>query len=334
MEAAVKSLRGSRDPLIAYLARHLEALAQALASRPDEIHAIGPLTPRERAIVPLADYLSRFSAAEGAIALRMRVTWTQEDSTVSRLTSSGFLQMLAAIAKGPAVQVPARQAEQELFLERLILDLNQQAGGVIPRDEVLAALGRDFRDRYVGDRLVSAVQAMADEGGRYDFVPSDRLDDFERWVGSAFIPARPSDTDVVAIRYGETVVVTTTHDLIWVCLRLFAGDDSQDGAMQADAARRTRLARDIMRFVEAQVLVRAVDRLLGQLSTAPGEGEIGLGNVRTGGLLLSFLDGAPGVIRRKPVPVWTTLAVKVEDVARLSTWLRRKGESVAGSVRP
>jgi hypothetical protein len=160
------------------------------------------------------------------------------------------------------------------------------------------------------------------------------VDDFERSVGNAFIPASPSDPNVVTIRYRESVIVTTTHDLIWVCLRLFAGDDSKDWALQAEAARRTRLARDILRFVEAQVLVRAVNRQLALLAAAPPQGEVDLGNYRTGGLVLSFLEDAPGLIRRKPSPAWTTLAVKAEDVARLSAWLRRKGESVAGSVRP
>ena len=256
MEASVKSIRSNRDPFLASISRHLMTLTEALA-QPNPLRrsfAIGPLTPSESAFIKLEDYLLRYQVGEGPIHIRMRLSWDEWRQDSYNFTPSSFLAMLASIASGPFVQVPVLQQQQVLFLGRTILDLNEQAGSVIPDREIFAALANVFKDKHVGERVIRICIRMADDGRTFELVPRDLVEDFQKHGGAAFIvPAPRGAPRTVKLTINEVSVVTRPDDLIWSFLRFFAGDNSQDWALQAAARSRAALARKILEYLEAQI---------------------------------------------------------------------------------
>ncbi len=255
MESSVKSLQDNRDPFLAAISRHLTVLTEALA-QPSLRRSvtIGPLTPSESETIRLEDYLLKYQVGQGPIHLQMRMGWNDRRVEIYNFTPSSFLAMLAAIASGPLVQVPVVQQQQVLFLGRMILDLNSQAGGVIPDREIFSALAKVFRDKRVGERVVAVAARMAEDGRVYDLVPRNPLKDFQEQAGPLFIvPAPAAAPRTIRLTYNEVSFVTRPDDLIWSFLRFFSGDNSQDWALQAAARSHAALGRKILEYLEAQI---------------------------------------------------------------------------------
>jgi hypothetical protein len=321
---ATKTIQNHGDAFLSHLASHLVPLVTAMTGQ-DRAFTIGPLTSREQSIVDLPDSLARHQGASGPIRIQIRSTWTVTDAPVYRFSEAGFLAMLASMAKGPTVQVPEMHREQLLWLGRAVLDLNWQAGGIIPEKDVFAALARGFRDQSAGTRLVGIIRSMADSGERHDLVPRSRLAEFEQRAEPGFLIHAPAtQPGTIKLKYGESHYATRPDHLIWSFLRMFAGDNSGDWAERAMARERSVLARAILNYLEAQVRMDAIDAMWAKLAAPPANlQEIPLGSFRTQGPVITLLKDAPGVVLR-PVarePELTAALARSSKAAELRIWL-------------
>ncbi len=335
-DRAIASLSRGRDPFLARLANRLKDLTLELAAgRPAEPYLVGPLTSLEDSVVDLRRYLGAHASGGGTIRVRVRLTWTTHAPEIYTFTPGGLLAMLADIAAGPRVSTAYIDGAHRLFTERLVLDLNRQAGEVIPREVVFVALASAFKDKAIGDRILGVVQALALDGVAYDLVPSARLQEFrERAVSGFLVTARARSVGVIHVRYGEQYFTTQPADLIWSYLRLFAGDNSQDWQQRAEAHGRSTLGGDVIEYLEAQVVGHAIDLLL--VATGPPvivvDGEVRLVEYRTNNPAANFLSLGPGVVRRPgPDGASWIFSVRAESLDVFRFWLAdlRKG-SVRG----
>src|SRR5436190_3877499 len=117
MRTATRAIQDHGDPFLAALAPDLMPLTSTMSAL-GRTFTLGPLTPLELAIVDLSSYLKAHEAANGPIRVQVRRNWTETEPIVYRFTEAGFLSMLAAIAKGPTMQVPDRQRGQIIWLGR------------------------------------------------------------------------------------------------------------------------------------------------------------------------------------------------------------------------
>ena len=260
---AIETLSKSSDPLVAGLAGKMLMLAQALTQQPKgrPAYTVGPLASEEESAVKLRGYLEKFEDDDGPIRLELLKSWTDTDPRLFRLSVPRFLEMLAAIAKGPFAQVPVMQRQQLIFLGRMVMDLNQQAGGVIKDRDIFAALAGGFDDTSVSGRLGRVVQAMAVNGGTYDLIPEHCIEDVAKVTSAGFIvPAKPSDARRINVTFNKTRYTTTADDLLWSLMRFFAGDKSPDWAELAKANTRIRHGREILEYLEAQIGESALGR--------------------------------------------------------------------------
>ncbi len=326
MNRSVASLEGSEDPLLAKLATHLIDLTNALEQpqNADRIFTIGPLTELERASIGLEDYLRTYQSSQGSLHIQVLASWVERKPAVYTFSPGAFLALLAGIAKGPIVQVTALQQNQVLFLGRMILDLNWQAGGVIPDAKIFAALANVFQDKRVGARVVGIVEQMADDGSLYDLVPEDLLEDFRKAVPPGFIvPAATSSGRIVHLTYGEEQYSTRPDDLVWSYCRFFAGDNSKDWSERAVARSHAALGMETLDYLDAQIRSNAIDALCAKLAAAAAGQDVTLGKYFAGGPVLAFLKDAPG-ITRTTVPAgseYVTVSVQRKKVKRLTKWL-------------
>lgn len=339
IRVAVRSLQRSEDPFLARIADRVVTLADALAhpDPPDTIFTIGPLTDREHGMIDLPASLSALERPQGPIHIQVKTTWTETAPRVYRFNPAGLVTLVAEMARGPAVQVPALQQVQTLFVGRMILDLNYQRGGVIPHKDVLQALAGAFADTRAGDRIVGIIETMADDGGDgvYDLVPPKRLDDFRKRAEPGFIvPSAEGQPETIQIRYGESLYWTRADDLIWSCLRSFAGDNSDDWMAREGARERASLGRDVLDYLDAQIRLRTIDAMWVALAAAAPDQDRPLGAYRAGGPVMAFLKGAPGVIRQtsKRAPGRVDVSVRGTKVAELRRWLERAEGNVARSL--
>lgn len=324
MREAVQSLERHGDPFLSALAPDLAPLTTTMANL-GRTFTVGPLTAREASIVDLSSYFKAHQRPNGAIRMQVRRTLAETEPDVYRFSEASFLSMLAAIAKGPTVQMSEQQSEQLLWLGRTVLDLNWQAGGIIPARNVFTALSREFRDKTAGTRLVGIVRSMTDSGLRYELVPRRRLRDFEQRAEPGFlIPASGSEPGTIKLKYGESLYTTRADHLVWSFLRMFAGDNNADWAERAMARERAQLGRDVLDFLEAQVLMDGIDAMWSKLTAIdPGLEEIPLGSFRSDGPLALLIKGAPGILR-KPSPAspeFSLVSVRAKRVPDLKIWI-------------
>lgn len=321
---ATRTIEDHGDPFLAALASHLIDLTSAMVTQ-DKVFTVGPLTGRELAIVDLPGYLGAHHRSEGPIRIQVRRTWTDTDPAVSRFTEAGFHAMLASIAKGPTVQVPEQQHEQQLWLGRAVLDWNWQAGGIIADKDVFAALSRGFKDKTAGSRLVGIIRSMADSGRRYDLVPRSRLQEFEHRAEPGFLIQAPlSQPGTIKLKYGESLYATRVDHLIWSFLRMFAGDNSGDWAERESARARAVLARTVLDYLQAQVRMDGIDEIWSKLAAPPANlEEIPVGTYRTQGPVITLLKDAPGVTRKSvpKEPEFTAVLARARKVPDLRRWL-------------
>jgi hypothetical protein len=335
MEDSVKTIRGSRDPFLASISSHLITLAEALArpgERPRTV-TIGPLTPSESGTIPIEDYLLKFQSAQGTIQIQFRINWEVRRQEVYKFTPSGFLALLAEIAKGPVVQVPIVQLQQILFLGRTIVDLNEQAGGVIPDSAIFSALATVFRDKRVGERVVALCAQMADDGRVYDLVPRDLVEDFQRRAEPGFlVPAQRSATRAIRLLYNEVAHVTRPDDLVWSYLRFFSGDNSGDWALQAAARTRAVLGKQTLDYLEAQVYMQVIEAFSARLAAAEPGQDVSLGDYLEGGVVMAFLKSAPLTTRVTVTPGErrVTVGVEASRINDLRGWLDAARKKVTG----
>lgn len=323
IRSAVRTIEANGDPLLADLAKHLPRLADTMVSL-DRVFTLGPLTAREQAIVDLHAYLVAHQEANGPIRIQVRSTWTDTEPVVFRFTTAGLLSMLAAVARGPRVQVPELQREQVLWLGRAVLDLNWQAGGVIADKEIFAALTRGFRDKSVGTRLVGIIRTMTDTGTRYDLVPRSRLQEFHARAEPGFLIRAPSSAPgTIKLKYGEVPYATRPDHLLWSFLRMFAGDNSSDWAQRAMARERSVLARAVLDYLEAQIRMEAIADIFVKLAAPPPGEQVVLGTYRADGPVATWLDEAPGVTRSPTVkdPELLSIGVRTQDLDAFKRWL-------------
>jgi hypothetical protein len=251
-EDAVRTLARADDAFLAYLSSHMVTLAGAMVSTPDapKVYAVGPLTEREQSLVPVLDYLYAHQRAGGSILVRYRRSWTQHDVVILQFTQASFLSMMAAMVKGPLLQVPAIQAERSLWVGRTLVDLNRQAGRVIAERHIYAALAAGFNDKRIGNRIVELVTAMAGSARTFNLVPPDRLQEFRERAEPGFI--MPVAAGTIRLEYDGRTHTTGPDELIWSFLRLFSGDNSADWATRAAASRRANLGRAVLAHLETQ----------------------------------------------------------------------------------
>jgi hypothetical protein len=253
---AIDTLSKADDALIARLAPRMLMLAAALSQPPAKAagYNVGPLVSEEEKHVKLRKFLEEFSEDSGPIRLQLRTTWTDQDPALYHFTVPRFLEMLAAIAKGPFVQVTVAHRRQLIFLGRMTMDLNHQVGEVITGKEIFAALAAACRDETAGSRIARIVDAMAADGGVFDLVPRGEIKDFNRWITTA-LAIRPSSLESRPVRVmfdGKTVDTTTDH-LVWSLIRFFAGDRNSDWREQARATERSSTGRQVLDYLQAQV---------------------------------------------------------------------------------
>jgi hypothetical protein len=323
MKDAVKTLGGSDDPFIARLSGYVTTLAERLPLR-EPLYLVGPLTDQEAAIIDLDSYLTSHQDAHGTIKLQVRTSWTATGLRVYTLSPASFLTLLAAIANGPMVQVPALQRQQLLFLGRMLLDVNTQAGGVIPQMAIFDALSRAFQDKHVGERLVAIVQAMADVPHSYDLVPPSRLADFRKLAEAGFFIDADPRGGGISVRYGENEYTMRPDHLMWSCLRLFSGDASRDWAEQAAARDRTMLGRDILGYLEIQVKAAIALQFKAALDAAPAGTDVALGRfrVRTLDVLLNDLPSATRTPDRSDHEL-ISLSLPAKKTTDLRKWIEQ-----------
>jgi hypothetical protein len=275
----------------------MELLANTMALDSSKVYTVGPLTDRETSLIPLNDYLATNQAIEGSIAISVTNHWGDQDPRIYRFDPGKFLGLLAALATGPAVTTPERQHEQLLFLGRAVLDFNRQAGGVIPARQLLEALASACKDKRIGERLSTIVQALSEERATYDLVRRDRLHDFNRLTGGHFfVPAKRSESNVVTLTLDGRVYRTRPDDLVWSCLRFFSGDNSDDWVEQARNRDGRRLGADILDYLETQVDLHALNRLSVLVTAGDGNSDVSLGAYRAASPVVVLLRHAPGVV--------------------------------------
>lgn len=327
---AIDVMKDTSDPFLTSMSSHLPALAKAMAEQPNKIFTIGPLTPYEQSFFDGPEYLGRYHVPEGTIHIRYRYTWGRYQPNLYHFTPPAFMTMLAAVAKGPMMQVPETQRAQVVMLGRLIVDFNIQAGGVISDTDVLHALAFVSGDKRMGERLVGIVRSMADSGGVFILVPPGRLAEFQKRAEPGFLIDSPDAPGLVKVRYGESVHSTRVDHLVWAFLRMFAGDNSGDWAQRAETRERSVLARDVLDYIEAQVRTLAVDDMLARLRAAPPGEDVPLGGYRIQGPVVSMLDGAPGV-SRKTTPAnreMASLTAQAKKIDVLTRWLELKAKGL------
>lgn len=328
--AAVRAIADHGDPFLAFLAGNVGNLAAIMASSGGSgtTYFIGPLTEREHAIVPLASYLTAHQQADGTIRVQVRRSWTEMEPVVYRFTEGGFLTMVAALVKGPTVQIPALQREQLLWIGRTVLDLSWQAGDIIPHRDVFAALASGFKDRNIGGRLVEIVRAMAESGTRFDLVPKDRLEEFrERAEPGFLVPSRGSPSRIIRLSYDGRPYSIKADELIWSFLRLFSGDRSDDWVEQEATRRRANLGRAVLGYLESQTRMAALGKILETLTPSTSAGEdLALGTYRAQSPGALALKNAPGVasqdVRLDPDAV--ILRVRAGKVPEFKIWLGKQ----------